>query len=270
MVTGTEQATEQAVSEPARLFAEERHWSEQRSRAATAATKAEGAAGAALLVGGKLPEQARRLADLRASVAAADAAVAEARRWRVKAILAVWASEAEGLRREAKELVAEAETRQKKTDRLMAALVDWENCEYTPKPPAQAPIYGNFAGSGGAPTIVIVPTPKTELFRQRAADLEEQAARLEARTVPMRGAVEAQDRDEVLRQVGAWDHMKVAPTAAAVEAWLTEAEAPVLERRSRLNTSAVGHGAPLAYAMTWADGEIDTSRSRVTIPVLDA
>ena len=51
--------TTQQVSEPERLFAEERHWSDRRSRAVVAAAEAEGTAGAAPLEGGENAMQAQ-------------------------------------------------------------------------------------------------------------------------------------------------------------------------------------------------------------------
>ena len=288
--TATEQCTDETISEPARLFAEERRWSDGRSRAVAALVEARGTTGATLLDAGEgaLREQAMELAQLRAEIEASDAAIVEARRRRVQAILASWRGEAEGLRREAEKLLAEAGDRQKKTDRMLDALEKWEDCPYEPRHPDRPAISEGV--TGGASMIIHVPTPRTERIRNQAADLEQRAAQLEARKVTMQASIETQDRDELLLLASSWDPMKIAPILAAVEIWLEEAEAPVLERRSRFVGSSVlycaacgllipcageldgivGHGVSLHYTLAWTDGEIDTSRSRVTIPVLDA
>ena len=254
--------TEQ-VSEPERLFGEERRWCDRRNRAVAAAAESQGTAGAALLAGGEgaMQEQVGTLTRLRAEADACDAAIVEARRQRVDAIRDVWLAEAADLRVEAKGLEDEASTRDTKTARLLKALEDWEGCHYVPEPPPEVGMHGDLGG--GAPAVVYVRIPQTQGLRHQAELLRSEADALEARKVVTAGSLPASDRDEVLLLVGGWDPMKLGPSLIAVEDWLQENEPPALERLARLPAPAVALEAPLSYTLAWQAGEIDARRSRI-------
>lgn len=255
------------VPEPERLFGEERHWCDRRSRAVAAAAESQGTAGAALLKGGEdaMKEQVGMLTRLRAEADACDAAIAEARRQRVDAIRDVWLAEATDLRVEARGLEDEASTRDTKTARLLKALEDWEDCQYVPKPPPEPGMSSGTAG--GAPAIVHIPTPRTEALRHEASGLEAEATALEDRKVVTTGGISVNDRDEVLLLVGGYDSMKLGPRLFDVEAWLDEKEPPALARLEHGWMPTDGKGKPLehplSYTLAWQDGEIDVRRSRI-------
>ena len=256
------------VSEPARLFDEERQWCDRRNRAVTAAAEADGTAGAALLDGGEaaMQKQVTTLTRLRVESDACDAAIAEARRRRVVAVQDIWLAEAADLRLEAERLEEEAKGREQKTARLLAALEEWEDCQYVPKPPPEPGMSGGLVG--GSPMIVHIRIPHTQGLRHEADRLKSEAAVLEARSVVTAGSISTNDRDEVLLSMGGWDPMKVAPTLIAVEKWLAEKEPAALERLERGWMPKDGEGKPLehplSYTLVWQDGEIDVQRSRIT------
>ena len=251
----------QQVTEPERLFGEERQWCDRRGRAVAAAAEAEGTAGAALLEGGEsaMQAQVQNLTRLRVESDACDAAIAEARRRRLEAVRDVWLAEASDLREQAKGIEAEASTRDTKTARLLKALEDWEGCRYVPEPPPEIGVSGGLAG--GAPTVVHIPTPRTAILRSDAERLKAEAAVLDKRDVVKAASISTNDRDEVLLLVGGWDPMQLAPTLIGVEEWLQQNEPAALDRRDRRFSRE--NPPPISYTLIWQDGEIDVQRSRI-------
>jgi hypothetical protein len=90
-------------------------------------------------------------------------------------------AEADELRAEETRIRREADARQRRTDDLLQQLREFESIEYvvpTLPPLTQAEKTGSWA-EGGGPVVRIVPTPKTEIMRIKAAQLEKRAADLE-------------------------------------------------------------------------------------------
>ncbi len=231
-----------------------------------------------------------RLVQIRAEIEVVEDAIAQARSQRVEAICALWRAEAEPLRKRAAELREEADEREAKTREMLQALEQWEGCEYAPAPPHRphtAPRHDDnpktapiLSPEGGIirdyPSnpvadlqIVYIPTPRTQLLRNEAAELERQAEALESRQVTTHGYASAPNRGELLADLAARGAMQIVPELGAVLEYLDRLEAKVRARRQEIIRRGTAHGftpveAPVPVSLSWRDGEIfDDAGSRV-------
>mgnify|MGYP001346272734 CR=1 FL=1 len=200
-----------------RLFKAELDLSTERQAKGEALARAEAQAGTDILQihlagQGDRATVVSLVAALRGEIGVLDKAIEAARRRRLAAIPQVWRAEADAKRAEAHKLHEEADTRQGKTERLLRELADFEGCAYAPEGPAahSRPV----ASLGGAPAVVIVPTPRTELLRQQAQSLEREAVQLEAKRPVTSGYVRAESRQEALGSLASRpDGAKASPNA---------------------------------------------------------
>ena len=170
------------------------------------------------------------------------------------------------LRERATRLRAEAAKREGKTADLLRQLEAWEGVAYLPAAPATTAPTVRDGTVGGAPSVVLIPTPKTELLRIEAADLERQAAALEGKQVVDSGAIhEANSVEELVALVSTWAPEQIAPTLASVEAWATRVEAEQRERIQRLPFSHMRDAARVRFALAWTNGAVDEQSSTATL-----
>jgi hypothetical protein len=236
---------------------------------ATARTSAGAAALEAALSassGGGIGDPSHRVAALDAEIAATDAAITAARERRRLAILAVWAAEAAPLRERAARLRDEADARATRTGELLRQLEEWEGVRYVPAEPSRPNVAGDL--QGGAPTVRIIPAPRTRQLQIEADDLERRAAALETRTVRDSGHVEAESAAALIQAIRTADPLTIAPTLATVEAWATEAEAQQRARIARQPSETQARCA-VVLALAWRDGAIDARQSRAGVPALE-
>ncbi len=237
----------------------------------------------AALSGAATPKGATsRLVQIRTEIEVVEDAIAQARSQRVEAIKLLWRAEAEPLRKRAVELRKEADEREIKTAAMLRELEEWEQCEYAPASPHRphtaprhddsprtAPILSPEGGiipsyppnPVGDLQVVIVPTPKTQLLRNEAAELERQAEALESRQVTTHGFASAPNRDELLADLAARGPMVLVPELGAVLEYLDRLEAKVRARRQEIIRRGTAHGftpveAPVPVSLSWRDGEI--------------
>ena len=195
----------------------------------------------------------------------------------------------------AAELRAETDRRQPTTDKLLAELHEFEGVEFAPirerrplplpRDPKGVGVTRAFIGDGAltdtpfrAPEvrddpgleIVLVPTPRTQLLRIEAAELERRAEALEQRTVPAAGQVIGETTAALLDQVRALDPVVLGPTLVEADAWATPSEARQRARLARLRPEQDGFGSRVALTLVWKDGRVDPARSRALVPALDA
>ncbi len=132
-------------------------------------------------------EWGAKVATIKAVIDAFPRAAQAARAKRVESIRAVWRLEAAELRAEAGRKSAEADTRQKTTDKLIKQLQDFEGVVYVPTRPSlpERPV-----GGGGSGLHVVVPFPRTELLRGEANQLLARAGELENRKVQAAGSIQ--------------------------------------------------------------------------------
>jgi hypothetical protein len=144
-----------------------------------AAEVAAGEAALALALGGSAPAktETREVAQLRAGIEATERAIDAARLRRQAAMPRVWLAEAAALRAEAKRKVQQADDIDRQCQPHLKKLAELQGVRFVPESPARP--YPSAQAQGGAPFVVVVPTPKTELLRQQAAALEGQATSLE-------------------------------------------------------------------------------------------
>lgn len=203
----------------------------------------------------------RCVSDLRAEVDATQQAIDAARRERLSAIPLVWRAEASELVEKAEKLEGEANSRQEKTDKLLAQLEEWEGVRYVPSRPGDhSPLLGNQ--QGGAPTVITVAVPKTDYLRLEATQLRERAAALETKRPVRSGRATGASAKELLGSV-LGDPMVLGPTAASVLAWTAEQEA-----KHGAESAALRHknhegwetrNNPIRYTIIWKNGELLTS-----------
>jgi len=277
MATATKQrsAAEQSRAEVARLHQAELDLSQRRHDVAATLGALEAGFGDALLSGYLAaadpdPGVLDGSRSARSEIATLDSAIHQARVRRRAAISLVWKAEAAALRARAALLRGEAEQRQQRTAGLLAQLADFEGCAYVPHRLAAGPLpVGDVAG--GAPTVLLVPTPRTELLRMEAAGLEAQAGEPERREIRDRGAISGDGAGSLLAQLRGWDPMTMALPLATATAWAVAAERAVRARQARIAPLAnqTGHGAPIRLELIWVGDDIDERRSRASIPALD-
>ncbi len=223
-----------------------------------------------------------RVVQIGAEISICEDAIVQARQRRVEAIRALWRAEAEPLRQRAAELRAEAAEREIKTAAMLRELEQWEQCEYAPAPPHRphtaprhddnpktAPILspegGIIPSYPSNPVadlqIVYIATPRTQLLRNEAAELERRAEELESRSVTAHGYASAPNRDELLADLSGRGPMQIVPELGAVLRWLDTVEAKVRARRREVVRRGTAHGftpvaAPVPVSLSWRDGEI--------------
>lgn len=208
-----------------------------------AATAAHGDEILDAIVSGRKPSASRKVSQLRDEVDAIDEAVDRARHRRAEAIPDVWRAEAEEERRQATELLLEAEKRQVRTDELLAALKEHEGCDYiwdSRNRDRPLPIEGTLTWT----------VPLTERMRNQAARHSLQADQFEAREVSRQGHFEAWSRDELIERIRAWDPFMIAPNLTTVLDWFDQEQAKLTR--------------PFKQALVfWRNGELDLKQSRV-------
>jgi hypothetical protein len=252
-----------ARAEALRLATLERDWSARRRQLAGELGERERTAGddvlSAALEGDGEPmarNLAGQIAGMRAELETIDRTVDAARRRREQAIPAVFAAEAAKLRLQASALTAEADGREPKTRKLLAAIEAWEGCPYAPAQPNR----GNQGIGGqvpGAMQVVYVPTPKTTTLRQQAAGLERQAVEAERRTGVRNGSVTGRDLEAIEEAVFA-DPLRMGPTIADVGAWMAAARDAETTRRSRFRADQLG---AVEFTLVWSDGIVRPDQS---------
>ncbi len=231
-----------------------------------------------------------RVVQIGAEISICEDAIVQARQRRVEAIRSLWRAEAEPLRRRAAELRAEADERASKTAAMLRELEEWEECPYAPAPPQRphtaprhddnpktAPILSPEGGiirdypsnPVGDLQVVYVPTPRTQLLRNEAAELERQAEALELRQVTTHGYASAPNRGELLADLAARGPMVLVPELGAVLRWLDTVEAKVRARRQEIVRRGTAHAftpieADVPVSLSWRDGQIfDDAGSRL-------
>lgn len=248
-----------------RLYAAERDLIVRRMALDDELAQAQEAAGdeaLAAVMGEKRSERSlSRLGKLRDEMAALESAIEAARRQRLAAIPAIWRDEARDLRAQAATLQAEADQRQSRTDELLAALKEWEGCDYVPFVPDRS---ATVQLVGGPVTFVTIPT--TMAMRNRIAQLERRADGLERREVVMDGAIEASSREDLFRKLFDHDPLEFAPHMFSALAWYDAAAEQERDRRVRVGTDL---SRDVAVTMVWRAGEIQQDRSRVRVPARD-
>ncbi len=231
-----------------------------------------------------------RVVQIGAEISICEDAIVQARQRRVEAIRALWRAEAEPLRKRAAELREEADEREIKTAAMLRELEEWEECPYAPAPPHRphtaprhddnpktAPILSPEGGiirdypsnPIGDLQVVYIPTPRTQLLRNEAAGLDQQAEALESRQVTMHGYASAPNRGELLTDLAARGPMVLVPKLGAVLEYLDRLEAKVRARRQEIIRRGTAHGftpveADVPVSLSWRDGEIfDDAGSRL-------
>ena len=259
---GKQAPAEAALAEVERLHQDELAWGERRAQIVARIAEAEASAGARVLDGGEdvLREQADSLVSFKAQIAGSDAAIQEVRRRRQAAVLAVFAADAAALRRQAQALRGEADERQKRIDELLRELLDFDGAIYIPAPSREAQLAALGVPS---PPGALASASRTAALRVEADRLEAEADALEARPVTTAGALAAQAREELLARLHGLDPLTVGPTLASVVDWLELAEPPA-QKQLRIR-AAHGQGGVLSYELVWAGGELDKTRSRVSL-----
>ncbi len=223
-----------------------------------------------------------RVVQIGAEISICEDAIVQARQRRVEAIRGLWRAEAEPLRKRAAELREEADKREIKTAAMLQALEQWEQCPYAPAPPHRphtAPSHDDnpktapiLSPEGGIirdyPSnpvadlqIVYIPTPRTQLLRNEAAELERQAEALESRQVTTHGFASASNRDELLADLAARGPVVLVPELGAVLEYLDRLEAKVRARRQEIIRRGTVNGftpveADVPVSLSWRDGEI--------------
>ena len=256
--------TDKVHAEPGRLLVEEHRWGDRRSGIVAHIAEAEATAGARVLDGGEgaLRAQADGLVSQHAEIAGCDAAIQEARRRRQGAILAVFAADAQALRRQAESLRGEAGQRQKTIDRLLAELLDFDGAVYIPAPSREAIL---AAHGVTPPPGATASASKTAALLAEAVRLEAEVDALAARQVMTSGAVEGKDHAEVVDKVLGWDPMQIAPVLSDVEAWLAAKGATAAGQVRAFRPLASGRVGIPAYVLVWKDGLVDAARSKLEI-----
>lgn len=216
-----------------------------------------------------LSEKSFAAASLRAEIEACESAVVEARRQRMIAIADVWRCEAQELRRSAEPLIVDADKRQMTTDRLLARLREFEGVDYAP-PDTRGP-RPDPETIGGAPTVVMIPVPKTALIRHRAAEIEAQAQAMDARAAKIEQGrnktVDGHARGSSLEQLlsaATRDPMVVAPSPIDIEEWAVAAEKAERHRRARRQTTDAAYvpvDAPMVFSIIWRKSVVDATVS---------
>ncbi|MEX0782138.1 MAG: hypothetical protein WD557_05770 [Dehalococcoidia bacterium] len=243
-------------------------WSRVPVLEAALAAAETGAATAAFeaAMGAEMPTAAPgRVLALLAEIKANTAALSVARARQRDAISAVNTAEATSLEARARELEAEAARRQQKTDQMLTALQEFEGCSYSPLPP-RAPGRGHGAQMGGAPSVVLVPTPATQILRNQAADLRREASALLRRPVPSQGAVEhCESLGALANALASLDAMRLGPDPLAVREWISEA-APKVAAIPPHDGDPLRIKREPRLSLAWrADGSVDRIASRVTV-----
>ncbi len=208
---------------------------------------------------------------LRGELTVIDRTIEAARRQRVAAGPAVWRAIAAEKRHQAEQLASEADQRQKRTDKLLAELREFEGCEYTPAAPRPRDIVSGAAIAGRRTDDRWRSRRlRQRLLRSQVRQIEAEATELEGRKVQQSGSITG-TREEVLAAIQASDPMKLVPTLPSVLAFMAAGEPQVRERRARVSPYVHSEGyrtpdAPLAYDLAWKDGALDLSRSKVREP----
>lgn len=268
---------ENARAEVERLMLQERTWHDRRRRVANQLADLERTAGAALVdaddADSALREQAAGLASLRAEVAACDHAIEEARRQREARIPNVLRAQAAVKRKRAAELRKEAESRQRKTDGLLAELRAHEGVDYDVKQASRpmSPLALTADGRleaiplNGAPVIVRIAVARTQMILGEAAQLEQEAEEMEGRRVSRSGYADGENEEDLLDNATA-NPMIIAPTIASIEAWAEERIAAERGRRAQYQPGMahyVDPATPIRLNLHWRDAVIDERSSSV-------
>jgi hypothetical protein len=213
-------------------------------------------------------ERADAIIRVSVDVDAATRAAEAARMQRRGSIPLIWAAEAAVLRQRAATLRREADDREPKARKLLEALQEFEACTYAPSQPPMAQ-YGSEGVTGGTLTVIRIPTPKTTLLRQEAAQLEAQAKQLEEHRVQDWGHVSAVGADALVAEVLA-DPLMIGPSLLALQDWIEQASAAELARRARLSPGQVGYvepETPIAFSVAWTRGVL-ASHAQVSLKEL--
>lgn len=264
---------EEAIAEAARLLAVERRYSELARQKQEERRLLEDRAGedvaefdeATIFTAAR--ERADAIIRVSVDVDAATRAVEAARLQRHGAIPLTWAAEAQVLRQRAATLRKEADEREPRARKLLEALQEFEGCSYAPAQPPMAELSGQGV-TGGVLTVIRIPTPRTTLLRQEAAQLEAQAKQLEERRVQDAGHVSAVGADELVAQVLA-DPLVLGPSLIALHEWIDEASTAELARRERIHPGQAGYvepGTEIAFSVSWQHGQLDQRQCRAGVP----
>lgn len=196
------------------------------------------------------------MAKLRSELETFLAAIVSVRTQRREAILRMWKIEAAGLRDGAAGLRTEAADRQKKTDRLLEKLQEFEEVSYQVGPPI--PKIGTCLDP---PQI-----PLTQKLLDEAQRLGGQAARLEARPVIDSGEAFGTTVDELLTVVTA-NPLRIAPTIPEILLWVEPAFAAAVAQRARRTMNNLPDETPITLELRWKGGAIEAT-SRAYLPPL--
>ncbi len=255
-----------------KLYDAEMRLSKQLPRLQQDLVEAEAAAGDSLLdaaldgKGGAAKAATSRVAQLRAEIDATQKAIASARQRRIAAIPRVWEAQARPLREQATALREQAAQHEIRTNELLQELQEHEGCSYVPEPPPRPSLEGGLVG--GAPQIVYITVPKTEMLRREAAGLEYQAETIQAQTVALSGYVSASSREELMEALEGRGPMQIVPAMHDLLEWLEPALEVVREHRRKAQAQAEVHpafraDAPVPASIYWTEGKLDTRRSHV-------
>lgn len=240
-------------------YAKEREWFEIVATREAELAKAEGTSGADV-VDAADPDQALaaiadRVGALRIELDVARRTAGAAREKRIRAQLEMWRAEAaekrvqsSKLRRQADELEARSNQVLDEAEKLEGVRPVW------PQPPPLPPVVELSPGAApvGGVTVVSVPTPKHQLLRFEADDLDREADELEARRVKPDGAVAFEgDVDTLIGYLDELGPTVIAPSNDAVRAW------------AERNGARPGVTSGVLLELVFAGGEIDEAKSRV-------
>lgn len=246
-----------ARAEVERLWRTEIEWADRYTARRAELAELETLSGSvALDTPSQIEEHTARVASARAHLHVAEQAIATARARRIDAIRSAYRAEAAELRERASAKRAEAAERQRETDRLLAALRDFEGCEYVPFVPQRTP------GSVYSDAVVSYAIPRTRALHIEADNFDRQAAALEAKPVSMHGGIDAGELGDVLNQLRALGAFTLAPSSIAVSDWAAPLVARIEAKRAELFEGMRGYGAPLVISLVWRNGELDPAQSR--------
>ena len=199
---------------------------------------------------------------LQTQLSGVETAIIEARTARLEAIPRVWQAEARKLRKQAKAKCSEADQRQKKTDKLLAELKDFECCDYVARPADLPPrIGGPLPGFGGSTDMTFIPTPRTELLRLEARELDQQADGLEARKPVDSGRATGSTAAELVQEATA-DHMTMCPPIAQIRQWAQRCRVEFDKHQRNLQEVQPDYGAAIRFDLLWQRSAIDEKASR--------
>lgn len=232
---------------------------------ATAREREAAAIVTAALDGGSGKLSGKRAADIVETITATERAITEARSRRVDAIRAVWAAEAEDVRKQAKAKKVEAEQHAAKVAETLKVVEELENARYVPECRVADAYTSVGHGFSGQFTV-----PLSDVLPRRVVGLEKQAGQIAARQVAVNGSVSAATPDELLALVRDRDPFTLTPPLHAVRDWMDREEAAANERLARVpHHHRASRRECWSFTVSWSDGELNEAGSRATVELAE-